>query len=85
MYETDKNGEMQIVGQVGITIVGDRVNKQITVVICMGVHAAGLLLLAYAENMAMVIGPTPPGTGVIAVASFDTSRKSTSPTKPESV
>jgi MFS family permease len=47
---------MQIIGQVGITIVGDRVNKQVTVVICMGVHAAGLLLLAYAENMAMVIG-----------------------------
>ena len=47
---------MQIIGQVGITIVGDRVNKQVTVVICMGVHAAGLLLLAYAENMVMVIG-----------------------------
>jgi MFS family permease len=47
---------MQIIGQVGITIVGDRVNKQVTVVICMGVHAAGLLLLAYAENTAMVIG-----------------------------
>ena len=47
---------MQIIGQIGITIVGDRVNKQVTVVICMGMHAAGLLLLAYAENMAMVIG-----------------------------
>ena len=34
---------------------------------------------------AIVIGPTPPGTGVIAFATFETSSKSTSPTKPESV
>ena len=33
----------------------------------------------------MVMGPTPPGTGVIALATFETSSKSTSPTKPESV
>ena len=33
----------------------------------------------------MVIGPTPPGTGVIALATLETSSKSTSPTKPESV
>ncbi len=33
----------------------------------------------------MVIGPTPPGTGVIAFANFETSSKSTSPTIPSSV
>ena len=31
------------------------------------------------------MGPTPPGTGVIALATLETSSKSTSPTKPESV
>ncbi len=34
---------------------------------------------------AMVMGPTPPGTGVIALATLATSLKSTSPTIPESV
>ena len=34
---------------------------------------------------AIVIGPTPPGTGVIADAFFETSSKSTSPTRPLSV
>jgi len=34
---------------------------------------------------AIVIGPTPPGTGVIALATLETSSKSTSPTSPESV
>ena len=33
-------------------------------------------------NMATVIGPTPPGTGVIQPATWDTPSKSTSPTKP---
>ena len=33
----------------------------------------------------MVIGPTPPGTGVKALATFDTSSKATSPTIPFSV
>ena len=33
----------------------------------------------------MVIGPTPPGTGVNALATFDTCSKSTSPTIPLSV
>ena len=33
----------------------------------------------------MVIGPTPPGTGVNAFAFFETSSKSTSPTIPLSV
>ena len=31
------------------------------------------------------MGPTPPGTGVIALATLETSSKSTSPTIPESV
>ena len=33
----------------------------------------------------MVIGPTPPGTGVKALATFETSSKATSPTIPFSV
>ena len=33
----------------------------------------------------MVIGPTPPGTGVKAFATFETSSNATSPTKPFSV
>ena len=32
------------------------------------------------KSMAIVIGPTPPGTGVIALAFADASSKSTSPT-----
>jgi len=35
----------------------------------------------FAINIAMVIGPTPPGTGVIALAFFDTSSNATSPTR----
>src|SRR5690606_34918794 len=35
---------------------------------------------ALAMSMAMVIGPTPPGTGVIAPATLSTEEKSTSPT-----
>ena len=34
----------------------------------------------FAINIAIVIGPTPPGTGVIALAFFDTSSNATSPT-----
>jgi hypothetical protein len=37
------------------------------------------------NKQAIVIGPTPPGTGVIALATLETSSKSTSPTNPESV
>ena len=33
----------------------------------------------------MVMGPTPPGTGVKAFATFDTSSNATSPTRPFSV
>ncbi len=34
----------------------------------------------FLSKQAIVIGPTPPGTGVIADANFDASSKSTSPT-----
>ena len=37
------------------------------------------------NRQAIVIGPTPPGTGVTALATLETSSKSTSPTRPESV
>ena len=37
------------------------------------------------NKQAIVIGPTPPGTGVIAFATLETSSKSTSPSKPFSV
>ena len=39
----------------------------------------------FLSKHAIVIGPTPPGTGVIAFATFKTWSKSTSPTMPESV
>jgi hypothetical protein len=35
----------------------------------------------FAISIAIVIGPTPPGTGVIALAFFDTSSNATSPTR----
>ena len=35
----------------------------------------------FLNKQAIVIGPTPPGTGVIADATFETLSKSTSPTK----
>ncbi len=38
-----------------------------------------------ARSIALVIGPTPPGTGVIAPATSSTASKSTSPTRPVSV
>ena len=41
--------------------------------------------IVFCNKHAIVIGPTPPGTGVIALATFETSSKSTSPTIPESV
>ena len=37
------------------------------------------------NKQAIVIGPTPPGTGVSAFATFETSSKATSPTRPLSV
>jgi len=37
-------------------------------------------LIVFDISIAIVIGPTPPGTGVIAPATFETLSKSTSPT-----
>ena len=37
-------------------------------------------ITVFAISMAIVIGPTPPGTGVMAPATFDAAAKSTSPT-----
>ena len=47
---------MQIVGLISVGIAGDRFDKRIIVSVCMFFHAAGLLLLAYAENIWMVVG-----------------------------
>lgn len=47
---------MQMVGQVSGGYLGDRISKRKIVVICMGMHMAGLLLVAYATSLAMVIG-----------------------------
>ena len=47
---------MQIVGLVGTSFLGDRINKRSIVITCMMLHAIGMLLLAYAHNLWMVIG-----------------------------
>lgn len=47
---------MQIVGLISAGILGDRIDKRIIVSVCMFFHGAGLLLLAYAENIWMVVG-----------------------------
>ena len=39
-------------------------------------------LSVFTSSIAIVIGPTPPGTGVIAPATSLTASKSTSPTRP---
>ena len=44
-----------------------------------------LALAVFATSIAIVIGPTPPGTGVMARALCRTASKSTSPTRPSSV
>ena len=41
--------------------------------------------MVFLSKQAIVIGPTPPGTGVSAFAFFETSSKCTSPTIPLSV
>lgn len=46
---------MQLVGQLAGGYMGDRVNKRGIVVVCMIGHMLGLLLLAYAVNIWMVI------------------------------
>ena len=47
---------MQIVGLTCTGFLGDRIDKRIIVITCMGLHAAGMLLLAYAQNIWMVVG-----------------------------
>ena len=47
---------MQIVGLISTGILGDRIDKRVIVSVCMFFHAAGLLLLAYAQNIWMVVG-----------------------------
>ena len=49
---------MQIVGQIGGGILGDRFSKRIICAACMGMHMTGLLLVAYAASIPMVIGFT---------------------------
>lgn len=44
----------QMVGQVGGGFLGDRVNKRLLVVVCMGLHVLALILLAYATALWMV-------------------------------
>ncbi|MBI4213436.1 MAG: MFS transporter, partial [Chloroflexi bacterium] len=51
-------GIMQIAGQVLGGFLGDRFSKRAIVVVCMGMHATGLLLIAYAGSLAMVIAGT---------------------------
>ena len=46
---------MQMVGQVSGGILGDRFDKRIIAIVCMVAHAIGLLLLAFATNVAMVL------------------------------
>jgi MFS family permease len=47
---------MQIIGLTSTGFLGDRIDKRIIVITCMGLHAAGMLLLAYAHNIWMVAG-----------------------------
>ncbi|MCC7363586.1 MAG: MFS transporter [Dehalococcoidia bacterium] len=44
-----------LTGTVSGGLLGDRVNKRLLVVACMGMHAAGLVLLSHATGLAMVI------------------------------
>ncbi len=45
---------VQLAGQIGGGFLGDRVSKQLVVVVAMVGHVAGLLLLAYAEQLWMI-------------------------------
>ena len=47
---------MQIVGLISTSFLGDRINKRSIVITCMMLHAIGMLLLSYADNLWMVIG-----------------------------
>jgi len=47
-----------LVGTISGGLAGDRVNKRKLVVVCMGMHCAGLLLLSHAQGVGMVVGFT---------------------------
>jgi MFS family permease len=47
---------MQIVGLTSTGFLGDLIDKRIIVIACMAMHAGGILLLAYAQNIWMVVG-----------------------------
>lgn len=46
---------MQIVGQLAGGVLGDRFSKRAICAVCMGMHMTGLLLVAYATSLPMVI------------------------------
>jgi sugar phosphate permease len=46
---------MQMAGQLGGGILGDRFSKRLICTLCMLMHAAGLLLVAYATTLVMVV------------------------------
>jgi MFS family permease len=47
---------VQMIGLLAGGYLGDRFDKRIIVVVCMVAHASGLLLVAHATNLAMVLG-----------------------------
>lgn len=47
-----------LTGTVSGGLLGDRLNKRVLVVVCMGMHAAGLLLLSHANGLAMIVAFT---------------------------
>ncbi|MEJ2131505.1 MAG: MFS transporter [Gammaproteobacteria bacterium] len=49
---------LQIIGQVSGGYFGDKLNKRVTCAFCLAGHGFGLLLLAYATNVYMVLGFT---------------------------
>lgn len=46
---------MQIIGQILGGFLGDRFSKRVITSICMGMHMAGLLMVAYATSLPMII------------------------------
>ncbi len=46
---------VQMIGQITGGYLGDRFDKRAIVVVCMVAHASGLLLVAYAGSLAMVV------------------------------
>ncbi|MEE9280520.1 MAG: MFS transporter [Myxococcota bacterium] len=47
---------MQLLGQLSGGYLGDRFDKRVIIVCCMAAHGSGLLLLAYASSLWMVVG-----------------------------